>query len=491
MGQTSAALSLSAYRIAVGSQAYGLGDALAVCSGGRVIATASLGQKIWSSDQGFEPVPGVRPQVTCVEPPFVSPRWAAVVGQVARFSDGTVIADGGSTRITSRGDLLVANQSARLIFRNVDTNAQIDRTGGGLGLLAAAITIDGGVAIANANSLTLYSGPSWSMTSVAVTSGGTALALGNIIGGTDEEIIATAVGSTRVRIYNSSLTILDEVVGPAGTTSFGSSIVVQPNADGGLGALLIGEPSANRVWRYEGGTLRALNLTLEMGQGTFGAALAVAGPDTVYVGDPTFGSGLSQGAIYRIDGPIPVLGTTGSTCLSTADCPPCATACIGFECVVTDPTTCPSGQVCAAMGCVPVLMVSDAGFMSDAGTLPQDAGVPDAGPRDAGTGDAGSADAGVDGGPVDAGPVDAGPVDAGPADAGPVDAGQSDAGAVDAGGVDAGSIDAGRDLRPTAFTNSGCTSSPGAIFAALCVLLVRRKRGPGAGEQKPRRGASR
>ena len=365
------------------------------------------------------------------------------------------------------GASLAWNQGGALLVGNSQTRT--------LGLWLPDTTRDGGALL---NSAIPLPDPD---SSVAGTDFGAAVVTGNVTPGLGEETVVSAPALGRVYVFSGTAVVMTL----RGSPSFGASLAIDPrDAGGGLHAIWVGEPLADRVYRFVGDQGERFDAPPGVSGAAFGSAIAVDGQGVIAVGAPLFTESpiVECGAVFEATVDAGELLGVAMTCDAGFSCtlPTGCTRgiCVGqVFCQRTLPvgSGCLSGQTCMANFCVDG-GVGDAG-LADAGFA--DAGFSDAGFSDAGFSDAGFSDAGfADAGFADAGFADAGFADAGFADAGVRDAGVEDAGVRDGGSADAGAADGGGVGPPVGnevFRTCGCTSG-GLPVLLLALGLLRRRR---------------
>ncbi len=270
---------------------------------------------------------------------------------------------------------------------------------------------------------------------------GKALAVGDLLPTPGDEVAIGADG--KVYIYSATGAAL--LILPGTETSFGSALAVQREYGAGIDALLVGEPTLDRVHRFVGDAGTVISSISTPGS-MFGASLAVDPVKTLAIGAPLYQGG---GAVFFES--LGGLVRTGES----------------KECV--------TGTSCRTNACTVGVCVGGAFCDTSTGT---GASVCDPGERCVfGICVASGVDAGIDGGtmidPPDSGvfpSVDAGMRDAG-SEAGN-DAGSSDAGS----GKDAGSDDAGVNREPLLFSTSGCSTGGALPMLLLALVMFRRAR---------------
>lgn len=285
---------------------------------------------------------------------------------------------------------------------------------------------------------------------------GRVVATGDVTPDFSEEHLVAAPAVGRVYVFSGTANVMTLRGGP----SFGAALAVDPrDLGGGLHALWVGEPVANRVHRFIGTEGQPFDAPAAAGSTSrFGAALAVASQGVLAVGTPGYSEGvlLEIGAVFEAAVDAGTLLGVAMHCNAGQSCalPGCTTGtCLGAvfcEQVRATGSDCSATERCVMNTCV-------------------DGGAPDAGAMDAGAMDAGAMDAGA----MDAGAMDAGATDAGATDAGATDAGSfTDAGLADAGGT----ADAGE---PLIYRTSSCGCSSvelPLLLLALGLALGRPKR---------------
>lgn len=297
---------------------------------------------------------------------------------------------------------------------------------------------------------------------------GMVVATGDVTPDFSEEHLIAAPAVGRVYIFSGIAHVMTLRGGP----SFGAALAIDPrDLGGGLHALWVGEPSANRVHRFVGSEGQAFDAPGSAGNNSkFGAALTVDAQGVLAVGAPKYSDGvlLELGAVFEATVDAGTLVGLAMHCDAGQSCalPGCTTGtCLGAvfcEQVRAAGSDCAATERCVLNTCVDG--GADAGS-TDAGS----AGATDAGPMDAGSMDAGATDAGA----RDAGAVDAGLTDGG-ADAGV----GSDAGSLtDGGATDAGALDAGQEPLVYQTSSCGCSSLEVPLWMLLGLAVRRRKRG--------------
>ncbi len=325
---------------------------------------------------------------------------------------------------------------------------------------------------------------------------GTSLAFGDVHPSSGVELIVSAPGANKLLIYNSQGIRLMTIDAPAGATTFGQALTVEPGAGAGsLHAFWVSDPAQDRVFRFIGDAGTEFT---GPAMSAFGSSMAVGEPGLI-VGAPFYSdTAMHQGGLFvRPPSDPPLVGTVGlcnigTACVNVGSCT--VGTCVGGV-FCQNPVSLNCALGCSAAGtCLFLDGGTDAGSFDagsfDAGSF--DAGSFDAGSFDAGSFDAGSFDAGrsdagsFDAGRFDAGSVDGGPIDAGSPDAGPGDAGGElghDAGAPDAGSssdagsseADAGTLDGGARPAALVFTSCGCTGTDALPLLLLSLVLSRRR----------------
>jgi hypothetical protein len=414
------------------------------------------GQRI----DAFDATPGAWLAVGRAVPGNVSlfPSTAAGLTSPTFTSTPAVAGQGTSVAWNQGGALLVGNPQARTA-----------------GLYLPDVNADGGVLLIAPFTL---ANPE---PGLAASDFGMVVATGDVTPDFSEEHLIAAPAVGRVYIFSG----IANVMTLRGGASFGAALAIDPrDLGGGLHAIWVGEPAANRVHRFVGTGGQAFDAPgAAANNSQFGAALTVDAQGVLAVGAPKYSDGvlLELGAVFEATVDAGTLAGLAMHCNAGQGCtlPGCTTGtCLGA--VFCERTRAAGSDCSATERCVMNTCVD--GGVADAGST--DAGATDAGATDAGSTDAGSTDAGsMDGGAMDAGAPDAGPVDAGPTDGG-ADAGVgSDAGSfADGGATDAGGepLDAGQE--PLVYRTSSCGCSSGEVpLLVLGLALRRRKRGQRSG----------
>ncbi len=216
---------------------------------------------------------------------------------------------------------------------------------------------------------------------------GKAMAVGELLPSPGEEVAIAA--DQKVFIYSAMGTQL--LMLPGNEASFGDALAIQRDYGVGLDALLVGEPSLDRVHRFIGSAGTVVS-SLPSPEAMFGASLAVDPANTVAIGAPLYQDG---GAVFFEQLSGPSRAGEAQTCVAEAVCRTkggCVTGvCVGgVYCdtsMGTGVSACDVGDRCVVGVCVNtrdagvVVQPPDSGVIPsiDAGTSGKDAGSDDAG----------------------------------------------------------------------------------------------------------------